>query len=148
MDKNTKLVMFILASTILLVISQLTKNSTLFAIAMMVIIYSWIFLGSLKDGKLPKVLGMTWFATMCIMIASLLAMLEIVKVPENIVKSHVLGFPLPTAILFFVFWIFAGIVNTAIFSIRFKKDVLSDQWLNEFDKKTGSNLSISDKEAS
>lgn len=148
MDKNTKLVMFILAATVVMVISQLTRNATLFAVTMMIIIYSWIFLGTLKNGKMPKVLGSVWFITMGVMIISLLAMLNIVKVPENITQSHVLGFPLPTAILFFVFWIFAGVVNTAAYSARFEKDILTKEWIDEFEKKTNTNLQIDNKEAS
>jgi len=147
-DKNTKLVMFILAATVVMVISQLTRNATLFAVTMMIIIYSWIFLGTLKNGKMPKVLGSVWFITMGVMIISLLAMLNIVKVPENITQSHVLGFPLPTAILFFVFWIFAGVVNTAAYSARFEKDILTKEWIDEFEKKTNTNLQIDNKEAS
>lgn len=147
-DSNTKLIMLILVETIALVIAQLTKDTTLFAVTMILIIYSWIFLGSLKEGKIPKVLGAIWLSIMVLMIGALLMMLNIVQVPENIITRHILGFPLPTAILFFVFWMFAGIANTAAYSNRFEKDVLRPEWLAEFEHKTNSERNLDNKEVS
>lgn len=140
MDKNNKFIYVILIATVLLTIAQLTKNATLFAISMAVVIFSWIFLGAAKNGKVPKVLLSWWSVSFVIMLGSLLAMLSIVKVPENIISSHFLGFPLPTAILFFAFWILVGLISTITFSVRFEKDILRKEWIEEFEAKTGAVL--------
>lgn len=140
MDKNTKFVIVILISTILLTIAQLTKNATLFAVSMAVVIFSWIFLGAAKNGKVPKALLSWWSVSFVIMLGSLLTMLNMVKVPENITSSHFLGFPLPTAVLFFAFWILVGLISTTAYSVRFEKDILNKEWVKEFEAKTGAIL--------
>lgn len=142
MDKNTKYIYVILISTVLLVFAQLTKNATLFAVSMSIVIFSWIFLGAAKNGKVSKPLGLWWGVSFVIMVGSLLAMLDIVKVPENITNSHFLGFPLPTAILFFSFWMLVGLITTITFSVRFEKDILNKEWVEEFEAKTGAVLLV------
>lgn len=140
MDKNNKFIIIILITTILMVFAQLTKNATIFAIVMPLMIFSWIFLGAAKNGKVPKVLGALWITTFVIMTGSLLTMLNIVKVPENIIKNYFLGFPLPTAILFFAFWMLVGLINNAAYSLRFDKDILREEWIEEFEAKTATEL--------
>ncbi|SHH34732.1 hypothetical protein [Clostridium grantii] len=140
MDKNNKFVLVVLISTILVVYAQLSQNETAFALGMGLVIYSWLFLGAAKNGKVPKVLAIMWGITFLIMTGSLLAMLNIVKVPENIISSHFLGFPLPTAILFFLFWMLVGLVNNATYSVRFNKDIMKKEWVEEFEEKTGTVL--------
>lgn len=133
MNRNQdKIVLMILITTIVMVIAQLTKNYWLFAYTMPTIIFCFIFLGSVRKGKMPKVLIAGWSVMFILVMASLLSMLKMVQVPENIAIDLFLGLPKSTAILLFIFWGVTGIGCTGFYAIRFDKDILPDECLEEF----------------
>lgn len=140
MDKNNKFVMILLVTTILFTIAQLTKNDYLFAVVMPILIFTWVFAGAARNGKVAPVQTIWWVISLVIMIGSLIGMLNISSVPENITKSHLFGYPLPTGIMFFVYWILLAITSTVSFSVRFDKDHLKKDWIREFEEKTGAKI--------
>ncbi len=131
MNQN-KAVFVILGITILMLIAQITKNYVLFAYTMPTLIFSFIFLGSISKSRLPKILAIGWGVMYFVVLFSLLTMLNIVQVPENITANLVFGLPKPTAILLGIFWAFTGLATTTIYALRFDKDILSEETMEEF----------------
>ncbi len=140
MDKNNKYVVILLVTAIIFTLAQLTKSDYLFAITMPLLIFIWLFAGAAKHGKVGKVQTIWWIISFIIMVGSLIAMLNISSIPENITKSYLFGYPLPTGIMFFLYWIVLAATSTVSFSIRFEKDHLKEEWIREFEKKTGTNI--------
>ncbi len=133
--KQDKVVLAILVITILMFIAQLTKNYMLFAYTMPTLIFSFIFLGSISRNRLPKVLAIGWGVMYLVVLSSLLSMLNIVQIPENITKDLVFGLPKATVILLGVFWAFTGLATTAFYAFRFDKDILPQEVMDEYSKK-------------
>ncbi len=134
MNQN-KGVFVILGVTILMLVAQVTKNYMLFAYTMPTLIFSFIFLGSITKNKIPKILAAGWVVMYFVVLISLLTMINIVQVPENITADLVFGLPKATAILLGVFWAFTGLATTAIYAFRFDKDILSEETMEEFKNK-------------
>ncbi|MEA4827002.1 MAG: hypothetical protein VB130_10265 [Clostridium sp.] len=140
MDKNQKYVIVLLLTAIVFVVAQFTKNNYLFAVAMPLLLFTWLFAGAARGGKVHGVQKVWWVISFIIMVGSLIAMLNITSVPENITKSHLFGYPLPTGIMFFVYWLVLIVTGTLTFCFRFEKDYLRDEWIKEFEEKTGAKL--------
>lgn len=140
MDKNQKYVMALLVTAIVFVFAQLTNNNYLFAIVMPLFLFIWLFAGAAKDGKVHGKQKIWWIISFVIMVGSLIAMISLTAVPENITKSHLFGYPLPTGIMFFVYWIVLILTGTLTFCLRFEKDFLKEEWIREFEEKTGAKL--------
>lgn len=140
MDKNQKYVIVLLLTAIIFVIAQFTKNNYLFAVAMPLFLFTWLFAGASKNGKVHGIQKFWWIISFIIMVGSLIAMLNLTAVPENITKSYLFGYPLPTGIMFFVYWILLIVTGTLTFCLRFEKDYLRDEWIREFEQKTGAKL--------
>gem|GEM_PF-1145038 len=140
MDKNQKYVIVLLLAAIVFIFAQLTKNSYLFAVAMPLILFTWLFAGASRGGKVHGAQKIWWIISFIIMVGSLIAMLNLTAVPENITKSHLFGYPLPTGIMFFIYWLLLIVTGTVTFCIRFEKDYLRDEWIREFEQKTGAKL--------
>lgn len=140
MDKNQKYVIVLLLASIAFVLAQFTNNNYLFAIVMPLVIFTWLFTGAARDGKTHGAQRIWWIISFLIMVGSLIAMLNITAVPENITKNHLFGYPLPTGIMFFVYWIGLILTGTLTFCLRFEKDYLKDEWIKEFEEKTGAKL--------
>lgn len=147
MDKNQKYVIVLLLAAITFIFAELTNNSYLFAIAMPLILFTWLFAGASKDGKVHGMQKIWWVISFIIMVGSLIAMLNLTAVPENITKSHLFGYPLPTGIMFFIYWLLLIVTGTVTFCIRFEKDFLRDEWIREFEQKTGAKLLSSSENA-
>lgn len=140
MDKNQKYVIVLLLAAIVFIVAQFTNNSYLFAIAMPLFIFTWVFAGASKEGNVQGTQKIWWAISFVIMVGSLIAMLNLTAVPENITKSHLFGYPLPTGIMFFVYWLLLIVTGTLTFCLRFEKDYLRDEWIREFEQKTGAKL--------
>lgn len=130
--KQDRTVFIILAIAIIMLIAQLTKNYMLFAYMMPTMIFAFIFLGSFSKGKLPKVLSIGWVVMYFVVLGSLLTMLKIVQAPEDITAELIFGLAKPTFILLAIYWAFTGIAMTAFYSLRFEKDILPEEVLNEY----------------
>lgn len=130
--KQDRTVFIILAIAIVMLIAQLTKNYMLFAYMMPTLIFAFIFLGSFTKGKLPKTLAIGWVVMYFVVLGSLLTMLKIVQVPEDITADLILGLPKPTFLLLAIFWAFTGIALTAFYAFRFDKDILPQELLDEY----------------
>lgn len=141
MDKNQKYVVVLLLAAIVFIFAQFTNNNYLFAIVMPIILFAWLFAGGSRGGKVHGALKIWWVISFIIMVGSLIAMLNLTAVPENITKSHLFGYPLPTGIMFFIYWLLLIVTGTVTFCIRFEKDYLRDEWIKEFEQKTGAKLS-------
>jgi hypothetical protein len=131
-NNNDKAVLLLLISAILLLISQLTENSLFFAIAFPILIFSWMWLGALKNGK---VRGIAKYSLVGLLIIWLVGFVAMERMDHSNFGVFFGGLPLGTAIMMYFTWFLPFLVGTVTYSLRFEKDYLTMEDLEEFSKK-------------
>ena len=136
---NNKILYFVLASALLMLIGQIAKITMLYAIGIPCLIIAITFLGLARKGSLKHAKGMSisLILTLLIQVGSLIIMLMMTKNPENITKTFILGFPAPTFVQFFIFWFLPAAILTLSFALLMNKEIIEDEEMREFERKTG-----------
>ncbi len=132
MNKNDKTVLLLLVSAILLLIGQLVENSLLFAIAFPILMFSWMWLGALKNGE---VRGGAKYSLLGVLIVWLIGFIAMERMDHANFGAFG-GLPLGTAIMMYVTWFLPFLIGTVAYSIRFEKDYITMDDLEEFSKAT------------
>ncbi|MCY6372147.1 hypothetical protein [Clostridium ganghwense] len=137
MKSNDSWVKAILVGAIILLISQFTKNDKLFAIGFPIVCFSWMWLGALKKGKVRGILKYGLISLLVIWMGGFFAMMSF---DTSKLYNFIGGWTKPTAIMIYIVWLLPLFVGTILFGIRFKKDFLSDEDIEEFNKKSGCHI--------
>ncbi|MCF6463528.1 hypothetical protein [Clostridium sp. Cult1] len=133
MDRNDQTVLLLLLSAILLLIAQIFENSLLFAISFPVLMFSWMWLGALKKGK---VRGLAKYSLLGVLAIWLIGFIAMERMDHSSFGKFFGGLPLGTAIMMYVAWFLPFLVGTVAYSIRFEKDYITMEDLEEFSKAT------------
>lgn len=133
MNNNDKTVLLLLISAILLLISQLMENSLFFAIAFPILIFSWMWLGALKNGK---VRGGAKYSLIGLLVIWLVGFIAMERIDHSNFGKFFGGLPLGTAIMMYFTWFLPFLVGTVVYSVRFEKDYITMEDLEEFSKST------------
>ncbi|NMR96266.1 hypothetical protein HKB01_03115, partial [Vibrio parahaemolyticus] len=124
-----KTVLLLLVSAILLLISQLIENSLFFAIAFPILIFSWMWLGAQKKGK---VRGVAKYSLIGLLVIWLVGFIAMERIDHSNFGNFFGGLPIGTAIMMYFTWLLPFLVGTVVYSIRFEKDYLTMEDLEEF----------------
>lgn len=143
MKKNDSWVIVLLIGFILLLGAQIFKNEKVFAFAFPLIVFSWMWLGFAKKGK---VRGAMKYGLISILLVYWLGFFWMLNYDMSKLNGIFLGLPKATAIQLLIVWLIPLFTVTILFGIRFKKDFLSDDDIREFNEKTGSNIAVEKSE--
>lgn len=133
MNKNDKTVLLLLVAAILLLIAQFTKNSLIFAIAFPILMFAWMWLGAIKNGE---VRGVAKYSLLGVLIVWLIGFIAMERMDHSNFGRFFGGLPLGTAIMMYVTWFLPFLIGTVAYSVRFEKDYITMQDLEEFSKAT------------
>lgn len=134
MNRNDLTVVFLLMAAILLLIAQITVSPMLFAIVFPILMFLWMWLGALKDGK---VRGGAKYSLIGVVIVWLIGFISMTAMDHSTIGSFFGGLPSGTAIMMYLVWLLPFIIGTLVYSIRFEKDYITYDDLEEFTKSTG-----------
>ncbi len=133
MDKNDQTVLLLLVAAILLLVAQLTENSLMFAIVFPVLMFSWLWLGALKEGK---VRGGAKYSLLGVLIIWVIGFITMERIDHSSFGKFFGGLPLGMAIMMYVTWFLPFLIGTVTYSIRFEKDYITMGDLEEFTEAT------------
>lgn len=133
MDKSDQTILLLLVTAILLLIAQLTKNSLMFAIAFPVLMFSWMWLGASKKGI---VRGLAKYSLLGVLATWLIGFVAMERINHSNFGRFFGGLPIGTAIMMYIAWFLPFLIGTVAYSIRFEKDYITMEDLEEFTKST------------
>lgn len=133
MSSNDKTVFLLLISALLLLVSQIFNNSLLFAITFPILMFLWLWLGAKKKGE---VRGMAKYSLLGVLVIWLIGFIAMERMDHSVLGKFFLGLPSGTAIMMYFAWFLPFLIGTLVYSLRFEKDYITMDDLEEFTKST------------
>lgn len=126
---TNRLVNVMLVASVLMILAMFVNSGILFALAMPILLFSWMYLGALRNGKIGKGYQFSLTSVLIIWIGGFLTMnlLDTQSEPSVFIG----GFPLATAIMVYIVWALPFFFGSYLYGHYFESDCIDGEELNQ-----------------
>lgn len=136
---NDKFVALLFGTSTLMLIALLFNFVWLYAASFPIVMFAWMFLGAIRNGKIGSGYTFSLVSTLVIWLTGFLTMvyLDDTAIPT----TYILGFPVNTFIMVYIVWLLPYFTGSYLYGLFFEKDGINrQQWdhlKDEFNRKGG-----------
>lgn len=133
---NDRFIALLFGTSGLMLIALLFNLVWLYAAAFPIVMFSWMCLGAIRNGKIGSGYFFSLVSTLVIWLGGFLSM---VYLDDTVVPTtYLLGFPIHTFIMVYVVWLLPFFSGSLLYGVFFEKDSMSraewDQFLSASNK--------------
>lgn len=128
---SDRMVQLLLVTSVLMLIALFANTAFLFAIAFPIFMFSWMFMGALRNGKIGAGYAAGLCSTLMVWLVGFLSMNAIDTTVEP--HTYILGFPPATFIMIFLVWLIPYFLVSVVYGKFFETDMISPQELRQLE---------------